>query len=382
MTSVAAKARGLSSSSLLLYFFTKSLTDHDISNNNIRPRPYHESNSALFEDDIMPSNTITDTDALAFLAEDIVRNNRLAEERNTLRADIENLIKPWRTRNAKPPFSTGELTVMAILISNQPCLTTEDILLMIVKTFPFYRTKALKEYVVAASCDGGRCNTPETVVHGFPDVLSQYEIPLTDHKYDNTLTAVNCDEGHITVPTREGRIFLRHLLEPARKGAFPFLRLPAELRNAIYELAFTFPRSGFRVCQQGVHSGKSVELRLQEREHEAGEREFQDWVDDPEYCVGDETVELRPLDSVLALLQVNKQVYAEAVSYFCGKNSFYFADADDLGAFFHRGPASRVKRLKHIHARLEWSGARDFIRMASLKDKFLAVEELRKLTMK
>ena len=90
--------------------------------------------------------------------------------------------------------------------------------------------------------------------------------------------------------------------QPPSKTCFPFLRLPAEIRNAIYRLVFVRPGT-LQVLPAALRWGPRLWLRH---------------VRPGEPCSN------LPVDIYPAMLLVNRQVHGEAASIFYGENRFSF----------------------------------------------------------
>ncbi|KAK4972428.1 hypothetical protein LTR42_006937 [Elasticomyces elasticus] len=92
---------------------------------------------------------------------------------------------------------------------------------------------------------------------------------------------------------------------------FPFFKLPAQLRNAIYTMVFRFPRSGLHV--------QNSTCRI--------------------------TVMSRDLDDAF---------YEEAMPVFFGINTFVFMRQDKMSQLIISMPASHQKHIKSIGFEYEW----------------------------
>ena len=139
-------------------------------------------------------------------------------------------------------------------------------------------------------------------------------------------------------------MFLRNLLEPERKGIFPFLELPPELRNTIHEPVLRFPRAGIRVPSR---FSKRHVLRPLVREVDELVRGA-DWTTNPrDRDLND--IETAPIATVLSLLSVNKQVFEEAMPTFYACNVFHFMAPSELADMTHYKSSMRLQHLKHIY---------------------------------
>ncbi len=106
---------------------------------------------------------------------------------------------------------------------------------------------------------------------GMDDALDRWDAPFAASDPDAVPTLVDRQWTHIndkiTVPVSAGRVFLRHLLSPPRKGRFAFFELPAELRAAILEYALALPSSGALVTVRLDEMGINRQcMMLRERE--------------------------------------------------------------------------------------------------------------------
>ena len=266
------------------------------------------------------------------------------EARARVREEIMNLIKPYRESNKEPQFSAPELIVMALLSTTEPWLLLNDILRWIITTFKCYKEMALDDYASFFAEDSEYAQVPEVVIEGFHKAFDCWKAPLYNPNGTIVVEPFNgYTDGtymHVMVPVAAGRIFLRRWLEPERKGKFPFLRLPAELRNTIYQMVFTFPKSGIYVGPRPLQ-GRGVELLQREDEEYS---EHCSWEDDPDSTLGSP-----PLQEVLALLSVNKQVYKEAMPFFYQINHFYCENPEAFMKFGCGVGQERFQHLRDIH---------------------------------
>ncbi|KAI7502149.1 hypothetical protein KC367_g2367 [Hortaea werneckii] len=161
-----------------------------------------------------------------------------------LRNEIQQVIRPYTTADEEPPFPGGELVVMALVDTDEDTLPKDRILRWVIDTFKYYRDvfidKALQHLGPDLNFDIG---SDEGVFENITEAFTEYELPIRE----GLATSKKCNTRVWSVTTQAARVYLRHWLEPERKGVFPFLGLPPEIRNNIYELLFTFPSSGIHV---------------------------------------------------------------------------------------------------------------------------------------
>lgn len=260
----------------------------------------------------------------------------------SLKEEILAAIEPYTRSDDEPNLSGSELAVMAELcLYDKKYLVEFDIVKWMMKQFPYYLDQAAIAYYSSDYCDGDDDGSFQKV---FPannqDVLNcDWDVPLEEHG--------DFEERKLHVNPYEGRIFLRRILEPKRDGEFRFLDLPAEIREAVYEYVFTFPRSGlgFRPFSDRSHlsrydpksSGTYGRLLIQRaaRGDEKNESTKQ-WsrasrLNERGLIVREENyMRLSPMNSILALLSVNKQIHEEAMPFFYRNNHFYMPSLNAL----------------------------------------------------
>ncbi|KAK5676268.1 hypothetical protein LTS10_011080 [Elasticomyces elasticus] len=255
-----------------------------------------------------------------------------------LKAEIEDAIKPYTTPGAKePPYPVSQLVVMATACSLESEITESSILRWILKTFPFYSEEALAAYVTASQNRGygaGAYGRVEQVVPGITEALGCYDIPL------RILTNPTTSQPTYSAPVSPARRYLCDLLEPKRKGTFPFFELPPELRNTVYEMLLLFDDRGFTVSNG---RGK-VSLRLPCREID-----YKTHVNASPGPTRLELFEAPPLTEILAVVRTCKQIYAEAMPYFYRDNRFNFRTATCFATTLPYLPSSRVQHLSSLH---------------------------------
>ncbi|CAK1366334.1 unnamed protein product [Cercospora beticola] len=197
--------------------------------------------------------------------------SRPTPQPRSLKDEILELIQPWRYSNEKPPFTTGELIVMMLVISGI-AMRLEDIEIHILSTFDYYNHQAVRTQA-------------------------------------------------LSVTTGAARLYFRNRLEPARKGVFCFMQLPAELREKIYKMLLVYPKSGVALAR---FEQENMDLE----EHRLGVPSFED-MEYPNYGTKHDRVAVNGITvgsptNILTILRVSRQIRSEALPIFYGQNSFHF----------------------------------------------------------
>lgn len=191
--------------------------------------------------DINTTSTLdTDMDpnsSMQALYEIELEREQLMESRRPLKEEIQNAIAPYLTSLEKPPFTTAELVIMAIINSNREYVSNKDVLGWIVETFFFFTKLAAAEYAKKYDTDSDHYKELDMIIEGFHHVFTDYDIPFEGFQYDGwAYTRYNINPA-------AARVCLRRILEPERGGVFRLFDLPAELRNRVYDMLLQFPDS-------------------------------------------------------------------------------------------------------------------------------------------
>ncbi|KAK4610097.1 hypothetical protein CLAFUW4_13704 [Fulvia fulva] len=148
-----------------------------------------------------------------------------------------------------------------------------------------------------------------------------------------------------TVSVNGARMMLQPLLGSSTSTTtkpFPFMRLPTELREVIYDMVMTFPKSGISLPPH--RGGRPLEVFS--RDHKT------------ETCIQQPTrmylmLEANPMEYYLDILLVNRQIHQEALPIFYKRNKFLFSDQAIMES---RLQVLAVERRNHIeHISFAWN---------------------------
>ncbi|KAI4933027.1 hypothetical protein J4E85_003430 [Alternaria conjuncta] len=131
---------------------------------------------------------------------------------------------------------------------------------------------------------------------------------------------------------------------PKRK-IFPFLKLPAEIRNIIYEYTLTDP-SGINLVGVFKHKRRNVERISAKLQAELSEGSS--WSDAQRMNNGIRRAQEESAPLVTSLLAVSKQIHQEGVDILYGKNEFIFTDSFALYNFMINLGPNRSKSLRTL----------------------------------
>jgi len=265
----------------------------------------------------------------------VIRNDATA-----LRKDVLALIKPYTASDcAQHQFTAKELAVIAAVAINQPTATEWELLEYICTHFKQYIKAALEAFAnhycsssgirANALCPEEQAKRRDSIIPHFSAAFRHYQVPLYP-TYSDIPLEVEIHAGDRSqdqdsalgwaVDARAARIYLSKHLGEERAGRFDFLSLPAEIRNLIYEYTLSYPP-----------------LRLLKREgpcFETFHRELEQELASPQQSRCD-TFHTGSLHELLAITQVNKQVYKEALPLFWSINEFCFPSNHALTTFVH-----------------------------------------------
>lgn len=254
---------------------------------------------------------------------------------------IQKAIGFYKDKAYKPPFTPDELFAMAIAVTGRP-VTKGQVLKWVFANFKHYRRMLEDEFVdddPKSLLGVGYWGRPERdsdrARMSISDVTKNYEMYLTTETLRNgleryTMTVASCE-----------RILSRKLLSskqgPDRK-AFRFLDLPSELRNAIFDLLFQYPRSGLLFAQRGQKTA-TIDSPADRETHPR-----------TKYNTLPKTARIA---DILAPLLVNKQFYEEAKACFFAVNHFSFGDNYVAAVTLGKIPEPQRRHIQHITLRYQ-----------------------------
>ena len=260
-----------------------------------------------------------------------------------LRDRLEGLIGQWRQTTAKPPCTLGQLVVMVLLLGT-PC-TRGEIFSRILTSSGYHAMLASSRILGGSSYfDSDEqavdiTTSAQTLSWDLHDVFNEFDIPLV-HLRDN-------DNGREmnTVSSNEARMMLSPLLEanpPTSARPFPFMRLPTELREIIYDMVMTLPKSGVVVSTQS--RGTSLEVYSRNHKTETG-------IQDPTGMYS--LLKAHPLRYYLDVLLACRQIFQEALPIFYKRNNFLFSSQ---AVMERKLQVLTVERCNHIeHLSFRWN---------------------------
>jgi hypothetical protein len=263
--------------------------------------------------------------------------------RKVLQMEVETVIQEYRSAEEKPPFTPSELVVMATICREADAITLEDAMSWTIDTFSFYRQR-LSGHTRLCEHHYGRITLQD-----FHHVLDSWEVPLVYAADENTLLCLETysqSKQAFTTITAAARVFLLKWLEPRREGCFRLLDLPPEIRNTIYEMTLSFPKSGFVLPRIWY-----VERRLLLRHRDVND---DGRTTHPRPTFKEPHVETAALSSTLAIFLACKQVYREAAPFFYACNYFHFEDLETLGYMSRKMSANLSKHLSNVRVVYEY----------------------------
>ncbi|KAK3633649.1 hypothetical protein LTR56_015715 [Elasticomyces elasticus] len=253
----------------------------------------------------------------------------------TLRDKIKLAIKPWTDSHLKPPFTDREMVMLACASSDVP-VDSRAVFMWMLQTFPYFQGLAFTAFW---DCGTDSCDSDSR------EIIENIKIVF--QMYDTAFAASgNGDKTEYTASDAAAYSVLRRLRGCSWSPDMPFnfFKIPPELRNAIYELAFQYPASG--LIWTSPHESSSVLTRDLGYTAESMRR----WHHVDTYR-GD-PYEMLPVGELLAPLLTCRQFYTEAMPVFYRINHFILDGSDTVLWCL---AASRSKYIHSISARINFS---------------------------
>ncbi|KAK4894559.1 hypothetical protein LTR27_007200 [Elasticomyces elasticus] len=275
--------------------------------------------------------------------------------RTELKAEIEAVIAEYtKPESGKPPYTTAQLVVMAAICSAETDVTEQGTLRWLTRTFPYYTQHAINEFIaLRSSYDsylgyGGYDSINDKVTPDIKEALKSYDLPLQTVRVAPTAYSGTRKQLMLS----PARIYLQPVLEYKRRGTFEFLKLPAELRNVVYEMLFVFHEQGFT---ETWHQSQRT-LPCRDAEHYDPTISVEPGTHRSNY----QQVRAPSTSKVLAILRTCKQICNEAMPYFYRDNHFRYETLDafssSISSLNHQA-SHRVQHLSSLYIGFRAHGA-------------------------
>ncbi|KAK5711746.1 hypothetical protein LTR15_012341 [Elasticomyces elasticus] len=272
-------------------------------------------------------------------------------KQQTLGEQIASAIKPWQRDHGEPLFSDRDLLVLALASLGQPS-TTREACKWIFQKFPYYR-----EVTFLMCWDAEE--------HGCNGYMGEFKVAL--NTFDTAFNVVGRgDDVKYTVSTAAIYEVLNGLSTGPSHGECLFFKLPAELRNTIYEMVFSYPRSGLRCPRDGPYEGFGLltldmhAMADQADRWDESDSHLPQYFHDP----GDLGLRTASVQELLSPLLTCRQFFHEAMPVFYQINSFHFSSCSVLDSQLSALTLSRRKHIHHVSARATYEDDPKAIRSA------------------
>ncbi|GIZ49146.1 hypothetical protein CKM354_001218200 [Cercospora kikuchii] len=278
-----------------------------------------------------------------------------AQKLADLQAEARIVIEPFRFPEKKPPFSLAEIVVICLILNGE--MSKRAIHFWIVNKFHYYCTKALA-FLTKFDWDISDRHKVDAVSVEFEKIFSELDPPI-HHKTDgeelvegDPVQSPSSDGGTWVLNSLSAACgYLHRLLRAASSEHFRLMDLPTELRLRIYGMALLLPRSGVN-----VNSGRYVETTLSTFSKDY-EQPFPGLVRWPHRITTWQSprvsIRCSPPATHLALLQVSKQIYQEAMPVFYGDTLFVCENIGRLRDFLKTTPETRRMHIRYLAFSIE-----------------------------
>ncbi|GIZ47315.1 hypothetical protein CKM354_001041000 [Cercospora kikuchii] len=241
-----------------------------------------------------------------------------------LRDEVLQLVGPWRDSSEPPPFTRGELVVIALILIDDGPVALEEVHRKIYQTFGHYRDQALSEYLRPVYVQkSSRTITCSDLPHHTQ--ARGMEILLGSTMRDLDLPLKRSAQGEqkfYLIDRKAARIYLQCWLEPPRQETFDFFGLPAELREHIYKMVTGSPEAGLKNVGIGrvvISASEDIPLALEK------------------------------ISRASVLFRVCKQIYFEAMPVFYHNNTLEFDSIDTLLKVLRRMSTKTMEEIRILH---------------------------------
>ncbi|KAK5702148.1 hypothetical protein LTR17_022575 [Elasticomyces elasticus] len=253
----------------------------------------------------------------------------------TLQERIMVAIKPWTDSDEEPPFTERELVILASASTDMP-MDSQAVFMWILHSFPYFKELAFEAFW---ACDHG--------YRAFDSQAIKDNLQIVFQTYDTAFIASEDDEIELMATDAAVYSVLKQLpgYKPSHDSTFNFFELPAELRNAVYELAFHYSSSGL------IWDSANGRSELFTRNIGDTAMSISRWNEVGTYSWYDK-YETLPVGELLAPLLTCRQFYAEAMPVFYRVNHFVL---DGSNHVIRCLAASRSKHIHSISARINFS---------------------------
>lgn len=242
----------------------------------------------------------------------------------SLKDQIALAIEPWKDSSKKPSFTMEELAVLC-LAAEYRHMSMTGIALWILDHCRWYRETAAIAVLVMGE---------------LPEEDLQHELYNALHHDSYEISIYGSDEssadpaGAWFTSIGEARCWLTPMMADLFPQCYPletsethfdFFKLPAELRNTIYDMVFSYPAGRLEVNRPSV-DGASVTLHTYGEPYKSSSRvAMLLWMlNEGKHCTEDTMSYEFPFTSkLLESLSICRQFNQEASASFFGRNTFY-----------------------------------------------------------
>ncbi|KXS96397.1 hypothetical protein AC579_5421 [Pseudocercospora musae] len=170
----------------------------------------------------------------------------LAPKYQSLLDDIESTVAPYRHTFSKPGIPLEEMVVVAVCFN--PDRPGTSALKWLVPHFRYYQDMVNFDFSTTRSFGSGR-----NLRQDFFDAVHKLDVPIMTNKPEQGPAGEN---RRLVVDADKARVFLGPCrTEPTTP--FRFMNLSPEIRNTIYEMALSFPKTGINI-RKGYKSQNRV----------------------------------------------------------------------------------------------------------------------------